>query len=172
MSGRQQKVDTDSGDVYTGTSVLGTPDTSANWRIFKVDNTGSDADTLYPIDSSGFPSDKEVFKWSDRLLLNFASTKDVTVPTILSAARVDDTHIEVTLSELANQDSITKLLSTGGFTVEDLITPATLYVVASIAPGATNNKIILTVATIIGSVLTGVKVKYAAGVDGTVTDVA
>ena len=105
---RQQKVDTDSGDVYTGTSVLGTPDTSANWRIFKVDNTGSDADTLYPIDSSGMPSDKEVFKWSDRLLLNFQSTKDVTLPTILSAARVDDTHIEVTLSELANVDSITK----------------------------------------------------------------
>lgn len=168
---RQMKVDDITTDIITGTAPIGTADNSPNWKIFKKDVTGNDYDILFPTDETGMPSDKEKFKWSDRLLLNFQSTKDVTAPTLVSAARVDDTHIEVTLSELADQDSITKA-NAGGFTVEDLSVPETTYAVSAIAPGATNNKIILTVASIAASIATGVKIKYATGVNGTVKDVA
>lgn len=147
---RQIKVDTVSGDVITGTAVLGTPDDSPNWRIFKKDNTGDDSETYYPIDETGLPSSKEKFKWSDRLLLNFQGTADTVAPTLSSASRTNNTTIEVTLSELADVDSITKA-NDGGFTVEETGTPATTYAVTAIAPGATNNKIILTVATMLAS---------------------
>lgn len=168
---RQKKIDEVSGDLYTGTAVLGTPDNSPNWRIFKTDATGNDTDYLYPTDETGVGSSKEKFKWSDRLLLNFSATRDVTAPTLASAARNSNTQLTVTLSELANADSITKA-NAGGFTVEDAVTPATTYAVTAIAPGATDNLVVLTVATVAASQVTGLKVKYTAGGNGTVTDVA
>ena len=105
------------------------------------------------------------------MLLNFASTPDVAAPTLSSAARTNNTTIEVTLSELLDVDTITKS-NDGGFTVEDASTPATTYAVTAIAPGATRNKVILTVATIAASQANEVKVKYAATGNGTVTDIA
>lgn len=96
-------------------------------------------------------------------------TVDKTAPTMSSASRTDNTHIEVTLSELATTGSITKA-NAGGFYVEDAVTPATTYAVSAIAPGADNTKVVLTVATIAGSQANGVKVKYTAGGNGTVQD--
>lgn len=168
---RQLKLDSVWSDEYVGTAVMGTPDNSPNWRIYKKTVSGSDYTITYPTDDTGLPSSKEEFKWSDRLLLNFQSTEDVVAPTLSSAARTNNTTIEVTLSELADQDSITKA-NAGGFVVQDAVTPATTYAVTSIAPGATNNKVILTVATIAASQANGVKVKYTAGGNGTVVDVA
>lgn len=168
---RQLKLDTVWSDEYVGTAVMGTPDDSPNWRIYKKTVSGSDYTITYPIDDTGLPSSKEEFKWSDRTLLNFQSTEDIVAPTLSSAARTNDTTLEVTLSELADVDSITKA-NAGGFTVEDAVTPATTYAVSAIAPGATNNKVILTVATVAASQLTGLKVKYTATGNGTVEDVA
>lgn len=168
---RQLKLDTVWSDEYAGTAVMGTPDNSPNWRIYKKTVSGSDYTITYPIDDTGLPSSKEEFKWSDRTLLNFQSTEDIVAPTLSSAARTNNTTIEVTLSELADVDSITKA-NAGGFTVEETGTPATTYAVASIAPGATNNKIILTVATMLASAAAWVTVKYAATGNGTVEDVA
>lgn len=96
-------------------------------------------------------------------------TFDKTTPTLVSASRTDNTHVEVTLSELGLTASITKA-NAGGFTVSDTVTPATTYAVSAIAPGSDNTKVVLTVATIAGSQVTGVTVKYAAGGNGTVSD--
>jgi hypothetical protein len=96
-------------------------------------------------------------------------TFDKTVPTMLSAVRGSDTEITVTLSELALTASITKA-NAGGFTVVDAVTPATTYAVSAIAPGLDNTKVVLTVASVAGSDLTGIKVKYTAGGNGTVSD--
>lgn len=98
-------------------------------------------------------------------------TVDNTAPTMASGARTNNTTLEVTLSELAAAASITKA-NDGWFTVEDAVTPATTYTVSSIAPGATNDKVVLTVASVAGSQATGLKIKYTAGGNGTVTDVA
>lgn len=89
----------------------------------------------------------------------------------MSAARVDDTHIELTFSELLNVASITKA-NDGGFVVADTVTPATTYAISAIAPGDTDNKVILTVATIAASDATGITVTYVAEDNGTVADVA
>lgn len=98
-------------------------------------------------------------------------TVDNTAPTMASGARTNNTTLEVTLSELAAAASITKA-NDGWFTVEDAVTPATTYAVSAIAPGATNDKVVLTVASVAGSQATGLKIKYATGGNGTVTDVA
>jgi hypothetical protein len=86
---------------------------------------------------------------------------DKTAPTMLSAVRDTDTSITVTLSELALESTITKA-NAGGFVVTEVGT-ATTYAVSAIAPGATNDLVVLTVASIAASDLLGVKVTYAAG---------
>lgn len=98
-------------------------------------------------------------------------TVDNTAPTMASGARTNNTTLEVTLSELAAAASITKA-NDGWFTVEDAVTPATTYAVSAIAPGATNDKVVLTVADVSASQAIGLKIKYAAAGNGTVTDVA
>lgn len=98
-------------------------------------------------------------------------TYDETAPTLDSAVRDSDTQITVTLSELAIAASITKA-NAGGFTVADTTTPATTYAVSGIAPGATDDEVVLTVADISGSIAEGVTVTYTAGGNGTVEDLA
>ncbi|HET6419776.1 MAG TPA: Ig-like domain repeat protein [Geobacteraceae bacterium] len=92
---------------------------------------------------------------------------DKTPPTPVSAARTDDTHITVTLSE--NCANITKA-NDGGFAAHQTGSPATTYAVNSIAQGADASHVILTVANIGASVGTGVTVTYTAGGNGTIQD--
>lgn len=96
-------------------------------------------------------------------------TTDFTVPTMASAVRTNNTTLEVSLSELGLTSTITKA-NDGGFTVEENGTPATTYTVSAIAPGATNDKVVLTVASVAASNAAGLKVKYAASGNGTVAD--
>lgn len=95
---------------------------------------------------------------------------DNTVPTLSSAAKDSVTQITVTLSELALASTITKA-NDGGFVVTETSGVAT-YAVSAIAPGATNNLVVLTVADMTISAAAGVTVTYAAAVNGTVSDVA
>lgn len=46
---RQVKFDTDSGNEYVGTAVMGTADDSPNWRIYKKTISGSDYTITYPV---------------------------------------------------------------------------------------------------------------------------
>jgi len=98
-------------------------------------------------------------------------TFDKTAPTMSSAVRDSNTQITVSLSELAIAASITKA-NAGGFTVEETGTPATTYAVSGIAPGATDDLVVLTVADMTASAAAGVTVKYTAGGNGTVEDLA
>ena len=98
------------------------------------------------------------------------ATVDDIAPTMSSAARVDNTHITVTMSE-----SVTNLTtsSDGGFIVAKNGDPETTYAVSDIAAGSSANLVVLTVADISGSIATGVKVTYNASVDnGTINDTA
>ena len=96
-------------------------------------------------------------------------TYDVTAPTMSSAARVDNTHITVTMSE-----SVTSLgISDSGFIVAKNGDPETTYAVSAIAAGSSANLVVLTVADISGSIATGVNVTYnATATNGTITDLA
>lgn len=96
---------------------------------------------------------------------------DFTAPTLVSVNADDSTHLTVTLSELLKDTTTTKE-NDGGFVVYETGTPGTLYAVESIAPGATNDKVVLTVANMLVSGKEGVTVTYAAGGNGTVSDVA
>ena len=102
--------------------------------------------------------------------VNQSVAGDTTPPTMSSAARVDNTHITVTMSE-----SVTNLTtsSDGGFIVAKNGDPETTYAVSDIAAGSSANLVVLTVADISGSIATGVKVTYNASVDnGTINDTA
>ena len=94
------------------------------------------------------------------------------VPPTMSSATVDsNTQITVTLSEVAAADTITKS-NAGGFVVTKTGT-LTTYAVSSTAPGATNAKVVLTVADMSGAAATGVTVTYTASAlpgGGTITD--
>ena len=95
---------------------------------------------------------------------------DITAPTMLSAVKDLVTQITLTLSELALASTTTKA-NNWWFTVFQTGTPTTTYAVSSIAPGATNNLVVLTVADMTASALTGVTITYTAGWNGTVSDV-
>jgi PGF-CTERM protein len=96
-------------------------------------------------------------------------TYDVTAPTLSSAARVNNTHITVTMSEAVK----TLGDADGGFIVAKNGDPETTYVVSGIVLGGSANLVVLTVADISGSIATGVKVTYNASADnGTITDLA
>ena len=123
----------------------------------------------YPNGSAKDPTANEEFAWDDRTLLNYSLTPDTTAPTLSSAVRDSNTQLTVTLSELADTDSITKS-NAGGFIVHETGTPATTYAVSAIAPGATGNKVVLTVATMLASASAGVTIKYTAGGNGTIKD--
>lgn len=96
-------------------------------------------------------------------------TFDKTAPTLDSAVRDDDTTLTVTLSELATTASITKA-NAGWFTVFETWTPWTTYAVSAIAPWATNDLVVLTVADVSASDLAWLTVTYTAGWNGTVAD--
>ena len=102
---------------------------------------------------------------------NATFTVDNTAPTMSSGARTNNTTLVVTLSELGATASITKA-NDGWFTVEDAVTGAITYAVSAINPGATDNLVVLTVANVGVSQAIGLKVKYLAAGNGTVTDVA
>lgn len=91
-------------------------------------------------------------------------------PEMISAERMSNTVIKVTLSEDADDTTITKA-NAGWFVVKDTVTPATTYAVSAIAKsGSNSNQIELTVATILASAATGVTVTYVAWWNGTVAD--
>ncbi len=98
-------------------------------------------------------------------------TYDKTAPTLDSAIRDSDTQVTVTLSELAIEASITKA-NAGGFVAYETGTPATTYAVSGIAPGATDDEVVLTLADISGSIAEGITITYVAGGNGTVADLA
>lgn len=98
-------------------------------------------------------------------------TYDKTGIVILSVALITDTTIEVTLSEVAKTASITKA-NAGWFTVVDTDEETTTYAVSEIAPGVTDDKIILTLADVSASDVTGITVKYTVGGNGTVQDLS
>ena len=94
---------------------------------------------------------------------------DAVAPTIVSAARTDNTHVTVTLSE--NCTNIAKA-NNGGFTVTETGAPGTTYTVSAIAQGSDASHVVLTVADMGISAKEGVTVKYTAGGNGTVQDTA
>lgn len=98
-------------------------------------------------------------------------TFDNVKPTLSSAIRTDDTTLTVTLSELATTASITKA-NAGWFTVFETWTPWTTYAVSAIAPWATNDLVVLTVASVLASAALWVTVTYVAWWNGTVADLA
>lgn len=94
---------------------------------------------------------------------------DQLAPTLVSALRTDDTHLNVTLSE--NCVNLTKA-NDGGFTVCETGAPGTTYAVASITQGADAHHVVLTVADPNISAKEGITVKYTSGGNGTVQDTA
>lgn len=95
---------------------------------------------------------------------------DNTAPTISSAVRDSDTQITVTMSENMLAASVTNA-NDGGFIVTETSGVAT-YTVSSVAPGASADLVVLTVANMLVSGKEGVTVTYATGGNGTATDTA
>jgi len=104
-------------------------------------------------------------------LSNIASTTGVKVdavkPAISSAARTDNTHIIVKLSE---DCSNLATANNGGFTVEQTGTSGITYAVGATAQGTDASHVVLTVADMGISAKEGVTVKYTAGGNGTIQD--
>jgi hypothetical protein len=94
---------------------------------------------------------------------------DKLAPTMVSAVRTDNTHLVVTLSE--DCINITKA-NTGGFTVNQVGSTTITYAVTAITQGVDAHHVILTVADIGASSSVGVKIKYTAGTNGTIQDLA
>ena len=161
---------TDANNVYYGSADLGRATSSANWSIYRKNTTGSVVTNAYPIGLAKSPSEKEVFTWDDRAVYNYSLTDDSTAPTLASVTETSVTTLNVVLSEVALASTITKA-NAGGFVVYETGTPATIYVVSAIAPGADDKHIILTVADMTASAIPGVTVTYVAGGNGTVSDI-
>jgi hypothetical protein len=93
-------------------------------------------------------------------------------PTLLSAVKDTTTQISVTLSELADSRTITKS-NDSGFVVTQ-VDALTTFSVSAVAPGETNDIVVLTVADMSAAESAGVKVTYtkgsAMGGNGLVTD--
>jgi hypothetical protein len=173
--------------TYVGTAESTVATSTASWIMERYVDLGTDKRT--PRKSFRFPeggdfsnsqtksnpcgSDGSVlatasFKWDDRATL-FWDGDDTAVPTMVSAVRVDNTHLRLTMSETCAVDTITKA-NAGGFTVNETGAPGTTYSVSAIAPGTTNKEIVLTVASMAASSAAGVTLKYASGGNGTVKD--
>jgi len=157
MAGVQFKLDgtTNIGSEITATS---SPDTyTAMWNSTGITSYGSH--TLYAVarDVAGNYATSTV-----------AVNVDNVAPTLVSAIYDSDTQITVTLSKPANASTVTKS-NDGGFTVTKTGS-GTTYAVASIAPGSDNTKAVLTVASMLTSGGTGVKVTYSNSGNGTVAD--
>jgi hypothetical protein len=89
---------------------------------------------------------------------------------MLSAIVDSDTQVTITMSEGMNAASVTKA-NAGGFVVKDTGTPATTYAVSAVAVGSGTDKVVLTVANMGASSVAGVTITYAAGGNGTATDI-
>lgn len=94
---------------------------------------------------------------------------DTTPPALDSAERNDNTHITVTLSE--DCTGLTKG-SSGGFIVHENENPGITYEVTAITQATDAKRVVLTVADMGASAKEGVTVKYTAGGDVTVQDMA
>jgi len=106
------------------------------------------------------------------VLANYGATIGAvdSAPTLVSAERLANTTVRVTLSEVCDTATITKA-NAGGFTVHEIGAPETAYAVSAIAPNGGNyDEIDLTVANMSASAAVGVTIKYAAGGNGTVAD--
>lgn len=91
-------------------------------------------------------------------------------PTMVSAERIANTTIRVTISEDCLDATITKA-NDWGFVVYETWTPATTYAVSAIAKNGSNADMIdLTVADIVASAAVWVTVTYVAWWNGTVAD--
>ncbi len=93
---------------------------------------------------------------------------DTVPPTLVSAQRLDDTHITATLSE--DCTNISKA-NDGGFSVTETGS-GTAYAVTGIAPHGDNRHIKLDVENMSPSARAGVTLKYTAGGHGNVQDMA
>lgn len=92
------------------------------------------------------------------------------VPTMLSATRQSNTVLFVTLSENANDATLTQA-NDGGFLVKETGTPATAYVVSATAKQGSNSNIVeLTVANMVASAAAGVTVTYSSDGNGIIAD--
>jgi hypothetical protein len=96
---------------------------------------------------------------------------DEIVPELSSVAVNSNTQLTVTLTELALASTITKA-NDGWFVVAETGAPWTTYAVSAIAPGATDDLVVLTVASMAASSAAGVTVTYANAGNGTVSDKA
>lgn len=91
-------------------------------------------------------------------------------PTLLSASRQSATVLFVTLSENADDATLTQA-NDWGFLVKETWTPATAYVVSATAKQGSNSNIVeLTVADMTASAIPWVTVTYATGWNALITD--
>lgn len=158
--------------TYQWESELWMATDSPNWSLKQVTVSWTVTSTKYPCRPYDWkPTDEPLFKWDSRDIYNysFVPVREVINPTILSAVRDDDTTITVTLSELAAASSITKS-NTWWFTVFETWTPTTAYTVSAIAPWATDDLVVLTVADVTASAAVWLTVTYVAWWNWTVTD--
>ncbi|MBO9609520.1 MAG: S-layer homology domain-containing protein, partial [Paenibacillaceae bacterium] len=94
---------------------------------------------------------------------------DTVPPAFVDARRIDDTHLEVTLSEEAYRIAQT---NDGGFSVKETGSATIAYAVAAIAEGADARHVILTVAEMGVSAKEGVTIGYSATGNGMLADKA
>lgn len=109
--------------------------------------------------------------WAPVTAVTDASTVtiDYTLPTLVSAIQDIVTQFTVTLSELALASTITKA-NDGWFIVYDLVNPLTTYAISAIAPGATDDLVVLTCADTTASLANWFRITYANVWNGTVSD--
>lgn len=102
--------------------------------------------------------------------VNATFTIDNTAIAMQSGERLSNTVLRVTLTENANDATITHA-NDGGFVVWETGTPATTYAVSAIAKSWSNsNKVELTVADVTASASIGLTITYVAWVNGDVSD--
>jgi hypothetical protein len=97
--------------------------------------------------------------------------RDKAPPLLTGAVRDSDTRITVQLNENAAAAGLSKA-NNGGFTVEETGNASVTYAVSGVTQGSDARHAVLTVANMGRSGKEGVTVKYTAGGNGTIADVA
>lgn len=154
---------------YEGSAALGTDTSAPAWSLKRTTVSSGVTTVDYPIGVGKIPTDSSSFSWDGRAAYKYGLVPDTAAPVLSSAARVSDTVVDVTLSDVMLASSVTKS-NDGGFIVKDAAVPATAYAVSAIAPGATQDIVRLTVASFAASAGNGLKVTYSNSGNGTACD--
>lgn len=128
----QTKVDViDATKTYYGESQPGTATTAPNWRIRRALTTGGLVETNFPVPENtyGYPSSRYAFRWSDRAILNYTDSRDITTAT-LSTVTIASNNTDTTKAKVGDIVTLTIIASEALATISATIAGHAATIVA------------------------------------------